>query len=335
LGPADLKKILQDLQHSKDPRVIVGPGDDAGVCLLDNIAIIETVDVITPLVDDPYTFGAISAANSMSDIYAMGGTPVTALAILGFSSCDYGHGVIKSLLKGATDKLREAGATLIGGHSIEDREFKFGLSVIGMVDKNKILKVSGAKLGDALILTKPLGIGILASALKRRVIKDKDKEMREAVSLMLTLNDRASRAAAHAGAHAVTDVTGFGLIGHALNMVEGSNPRLKTSGTGIDFVISYKKVPVITGVRELVSSGIAPGGAHNNLKFYGKKAIFSKGISKEERLILSDPQTSGGLLIALPEKGIDRFKEFAEKEKMLDFKIGEVIKGKGRIIIED
>ncbi len=306
--------------------MIIGPGDDAGVYLLDNIAIVETVDVITPLVDDPYTFGAISAANSMSDIYAMGGIPVTALAILGFSSCDYGYGVIKRLLRGATDKLSEAGATLIGGHSIEDAEFKFGLSVIGIVNKNKILKVSGTKQGAILILTKPLGIGILASALKRRVIKDKDNEMREATSLMLTLNDKASRSAAHAGAHAVTDVTGFGLIGHALNMVEGSN---------IDFVISYKKVPVLTGVRELVSSGIAPGGAHNNLKFYGKKVTFPKGISKEEKLILSDPQTSGGLLIALPQRRIDRFKEFAKKEKMPYWEIGEAIKGKGRIVIED
>jgi len=306
--------------------VIIGPGDDAGVCLIGNIAIVSTVDVITPLVDDPYTFGAISAANSMSDIYAMGGTPVTALAILGFSSCDHGHGVIKRLLRGATDKLREAGATLIGGHSIEDAEFKFGLSVIGMVDKNKILKVSGAKEGAILILTKPLGTGILASALKRGVIKDKDKEMREAISLMLTLNEVASRTAVYAGAHAVTDVTGFGLIGHALNMVEGSN---------VDFVISYENVPVITGVRKIISSGIAPQGAHNNLKFYGKKAIFQKDISREEKLILSDPQTSGGLLIALPQGRVKRFKELAKKEKMPYWEIGEAIKGKGRIVIKD
>lgn len=302
--------------------MIIGPGDDAGVCLFDDKAIVSTVDVITPLVDDPYIFGAISAANSMSDIYAMGGTPVTALAILGFSSCDYGYRVIKRLLKGATDKLREAGATLIGGHSIEDEEFKFGLSVIGRVDKNKILRISGAIPGDILVLTKPLGIGILTSALKRSVLKDKDKEMREAISLMLTLNAKASRAATEAGAHAVTDVTGFGLIGHALNMVEGSK---------IDFVISQQKVPVIAGVRRLVSSGIAPRGAHNNLRFYGNKVTFPRGTSMEEKLILSDPQTSGGLLIALPEGKMKRFRQFAEREEMPCWEIGEVVKGRGRI----
>lgn len=302
--------------------MIVGPGDDAGVCLFNNDAIVETVDVITPLVDDPYIFGAISAANSMSDIYAMGGTPVTALAILGFSSCNYGHSVIKRLLKGGVDKLKEAGVSLIGGHSIEDEEFKFGLAVIGRVDKNKILRVRGAAAGDILILTKPLGIGILTSALKRGVLKDSD--MKRAISLMLTLNDRASKAAMVAGAHATTDVTGFGLIGHALNMVKDSK---------INFVIFHKKVPVMDKVRRLVASGIAPKGAHNNLSFFSHKVTFPTHCLKEEKLILSDPQTSGGLLIAIPRKGMNKFEQFAKREKMVYWKIGEVVKGNGRIVI--
>ncbi len=260
----------------------------------------------------------------MSDIYAMGGTPVTALAILGFSSCDYGHSVIKKLLKGAVDKLKEAGAFIIGGHSIEDSEFKFGLSVTGRADKDKILRVTGATAGDILVLTKPIGIGILTSAFKRKALKDRC--IKKAVSSMLTLNAKASKAAALAGAHAATDVTGFGLLGHALNMVKGSK---------MDFVISHKKVPVIDSTRDMVSSGIAPKGAHNNLKFFSEKVTFPDGFTKEEKLILSDPQTSGGLLIAIQRDRINKFEQIAKKEKMPYWKIGEVIKGKGRILITD
>ncbi len=251
--------------------MLVGPGDDAGVCAFSGSAVVETVDVITPLVDDPYTFGAISAANSISDIYAMGGTPLTALAILGFSSCDYGHSVIKRLLKGAQDKLREAGAFLIGGHSIEDAEFKFGLSVVGRVDKDKVLRAKGAMSGDILILTKPLGIGILTTGFKLGALKDNDKNMKKVISLMLTLNAKASKSAVISGAHAVTDVTGFGLIGHALNMLKDSK---------IDFVISYKKVPVINKAKDIVAGGIAPKGAHNNLKFFSDRVTFPEDFSK-------------------------------------------------------
>ncbi|MBI5196721.1 MAG: selenide, water dikinase SelD [Nitrospirae bacterium] len=315
--------MLSNLHEDKDRRVIVGPGDDAGVCLFEGGAIVETVDVITPLVDDPYTFGAISAANSMSDVYAMGGTPVTALAILGFSSCDYGHSVIKELLEGAQAKIKEAGAALIGGHSIEDAEFKFGLSVTGRVDKNKILRAGGAVPGDILILTKPLGTGILASAFKRKAINDKD--LKKAIVSMLTLNGTASKAALAAGAHAATDITGFGLIGHALNMVKDS----KT-----DFVFYHDKIPVMEKVKNLAASGIAPKGAHNNLKFFSDKITFPKNFSNAEKLILSDPQTSGGLLIAVPQKGINKFRQFAQRKNMPYWEIGNVVKGRGRIVVE-
>lgn len=287
------------------------------------MAIIETVDVITPIVDDPYTFGAISAANSMSDVYAMGGSPVSALAILGFSSCDFSISVIKKLLKGAIDKLKEAGAPLIGGHSIEDREFKFGLSVIGRVSKDKILRINGASTGDILILTKPLGTGILSSAFKRGAIKI--TAFNKAISSMLALNKTASKIALLSGSRAATDVTGFGLLGHTLNMVKGNK---------LDFVIFHKKIPIMSNVRNLAVSGIAPKGAHNNLEFVSNKVVFPRNFLKEEKLILSDPQTSGGLLIALPKIGLGKFDRIAKKEKMPYWIIGEVIKGKGKVIIE-
>lgn len=311
------------MHKSTDPRVIIGPGDDAGVCLFKDGAIVETVDVITPIVDDPYTFGAISAANSMSDVYAMGGFPVSALAILGFSSCDFSFAVIKKLLKGAIDKLKEAGASLIGGHSIEDREFKFGLSVIGRVDRNKILRINGASAEDILILTKPLGTGILSSASKKGIIKE--KALKETISSMLTLNKTASKAAVSAGAHAATDVTGFGLLGHTLNMAKN---------TKLDFIIIHKKVPLMNNVRNFVASGIVPKGAYNNLEFVSNKVAFPKNFLREQKLILSDPQTSGGLLIALSKDGLNKFDQIAKKGKMPYWIIGEVVRGKGRIIVK-
>lgn len=311
------------MPKSTDPRVIIGHGDDAGICLFKEGAIVETVDIITPIVDDPYTFGAISAANSMSDVYAMGGTPVTALAILGFSSCDFSPSVIRKLLKGATDKLKEAQASLIGGHSFEDNEFKFGLSVTGRVRKNKILRVNGARAGDVLVITKPVGTGILSSGFKKGAIKNTG--FNKAVSSMLTLNKNSSEIAVLAGSHAATDITGFGLLGHALDMVKD---------TRLDFVMFYEKIPVMDRVKELAASGIAPGGAHRNLEFVRRKVAFPGKFLKEEKIILSDPQTSGGLLIALSQKGLNKFDRLAKKEKIPYWIIGKAIKGKGRIIIK-
>ncbi len=284
---------------------------------------VETVDVITPIVDDPYTFGAISAANSMSDVYAMGGSPISALAILGFASCDFSVSVIKKLLKGAIDKLKEAGACLIGGHSIEDKEFKFGLSVIGRVKKDKILRINGASAGNILILTKPLGTGILSSAFKRGVIKN--ATFNKAIASMLVLNKTASEIAVLSGSHAATDITGFGLLGHALNMVRGNK---------LDLVLSYEKILIMDKVKNLAFSGVIPKGAYNNLEFVSNKVVFPENFPKEDKLILSDPQTSGGLLIALPKSGLNKFKRFAQKEKMRFWIIGEVIRGKGRIVIK-
>jgi selenide,water dikinase len=297
--------------------VIVGPGDDAGVYSLDNdTALVETVDVITPVVDDPFTFGAISATNSLSDIYAMGGKPLTAMAILGFPSCDYGPEVIKEILNGAVNKLREAGVSLMGGHSIEDQELKFGLSVTGVIKKERILRIQGAIPGDILVLTKPLGIGILTTALKGRKLEE--DELKKVIEIMLTLNDRASRSALDANAHAMTDITGFGLLGHAYNMVRDSD---------IDFHLSFDSIPILPRVMDMVDSGMVPEGAYNNLKFLKEKVSFPDRFSEENQLILFDPQTSGGLLIAMPQESLKIF-----KDRSISFSvIGNVVKGKGRI----
>ncbi len=302
---------------------MVGPGDDAGIFRYNNTLLVETVDVITPIVDDPYTFGAICAANAVSDVYAMGGIPLTALAILGFASCDFSSLVIKKLLKGCIDKLEEAGACLIGGHSIEDNEFKFGLAVTGIIETKTILKTDGASPGDILILTKPLGTGIITSAYKRGKLKN--HALKEVVASMLKLNKTASKAAVMCGAQSATDVTGFGLLGHGLNIAKSS---------GADLVISYDKVPLMKGVRKYAALGLAPKGAHRNFVFCSRDVIFPVNFPKEAQLILSDPQTSGGLLIALPSKGLKKFDNVAKKEKMSYWIIGEVQKGKGKIVIE-
>lgn len=300
-----------------DRAVLVGPGDDAGVYLLDqNTALVETVDIITPLVNDPFTFGAISATNSLSDVYAMGGRPLTALALIGFSPCDYEPGVIKEIMKGALSVMKTAGASLMGGHSFEDSELKFGLSVTGTVDKDRILRAAGAGAGDIIILTKPVGTGIITTALKAGKINN--SELEPVVKSMLFLNAQASEAALYAGATAATDVTGFGLLGHAFNMVKNSS---------IDFVIDSRSVPVFDKVREFISSGIIPEGAYKNLSFLDGKVSFADTVSEDEKLLFSDPQTSGGLLLTLPELNLERF----VSRGIPHWAIGRVEKGEGRV----
>jgi selenide,water dikinase len=323
LGPADLNDILADLHKCKNQGVVVGPGDDAGVFRYKNSFIVETVDVITPIVDDPYTFGAICAANSMSDVYAMGGTPLTALAILGFSSCDFSPAVIKQLLKGAVDKLHEAGACLIGGHSIEDNEFKFGFAVTGAVNKKNVLTVGGSRAGDVLILTKKLGTGILTSAVK--LGKMKQAALQPVIASMLSLNKAASKAAVTAGAQAVTDVTGFGLLGHALNIARSSK---------VNLIIHYDEVPFMHGMKDFIAKGIVQKGAKNNLEFIKTHVSFPAHFEKAAKLTLVDPQTSGGLLISLPRRGLKKFDSICKRAGLPYWLIGEVKRGRGKIIIQ-
>lgn len=311
---------MVSIQRPAKGPVIVGPGDDAGVYLLDDKhALVETVDIITPVVNDPFTFGSISAANSLSDVYAMGGKPLTALAIIGFSSCDYEAALIGEILKGAVKVLDSVDVKLMGGHSFEDNELKFGLSVTGIVNKERILRVHGGMPGDVIVITKPIGIGVITTALKGRKVKDEEAE--DAVGLMLTLNDRASEAALNARATSATDVTGFGLLGHAYNMARSSS---------IDLVVDSRSVPVLEHVRDFILSGIVPEGAYNNVKFLEGKVEFSNSVSEDERLLLSDPQTSGGLLVTIPEANLE---DFAAKGVPY-WVIGGVEKGSGRLRIK-
>lgn len=252
----------------------------------------------------------------------MGGTPLTALAILGFASCDFGPAVIKQLLKGAVDKLREAGACLIGGHSIEDNEFKFGFAVSGVVDSGNILKAGGAQAGDVIILTKPLGTGILTSAVK--LGKMKKTGLEGVISSMLSLNKTASKAAVQSGAHAATDVTGFGLLGHALNMAKSSR---------VSLTIFRSNVPLMNRMLELIAKGVVPKGARKNLQFCRKDVTFPKNFSDEEKLAFADPQTSGGMLIALPQENLRKFSGILKRKNLPYWIIGEVNKGKGKIVI--
>jgi len=283
---------------------------------------VETVDVITPIVDDPYTFGAICAANSVSDVYAMGGTPLTALAILGFATCDYDSATIRKLLKGAISKLNEADACLIGGHTIEDNELKFGFAVSGIVEKDVILKVAGARPGDILILTKSLGTGIITSAVKKKKIGK--QYLKDVIDSMLTLNKTASKAAVSAGANAATDITGFGLLGHGMNIAKSSK---------VNLIIDNEKVPFMKKVKDLAETGAVPKGARNNLDYCISNTSFDKTITSGDKLALADPQTSGGLLISLPPEGLKKFDQVAKKGKMPYCVIGEVEKGSGRIIV--
>jgi selenide,water dikinase len=245
-------------------------------------------------VDDPYMFGAISAANSLSDIYAMGARPLFALNIVGFPDKRLPIWVLKEILRGAVDKAAEAGISIIGGHTVEDTEPKFGLAVTGVVHPDKVLRNSTAQLGDVLILTKPLGLGIISTAVKSGLA---DPEVaREAEQVMAKLNRAACEAMLVVGAHACTDVTGFGLLGHLREMAAGS---------GVDVTLSTDAVPTLSAAWDLASAGAIPGGTLNNLAYVVNHVTFAPGISRVAQLILADAQTSGGLLISLPEDRAD------------------------------
>ena len=274
-----------------DPRVLVGREsfDDAGVFVVrDDLALVQTVDFFAPIVDDPYEFGQIAAANALSDVFAMGGEPLTALAIVGFPVGKLPMRVLTDILRGGQDKVREAGATLIGGHSIIDEELKFGLSVTGQADPRKLLTNAAAKVGDVLILTKPLGTGLLATAGKQSRL---DESARNALhASMRALNGVASRAALAAGVQCATDVTGFGLLGHASHIARASGVSIRFDGASL---------PELPGARALWETGVRTGGADRNESFVAPLADWSSARPADLALAL-DPQTSGGLLVAVP-----------------------------------
>jgi selenide,water dikinase len=285
-------QVLHQLPASEHPDVIVGTetSDDAGVFRLrPDLAIVNTVDFFTPIVDDPYVFGQIAAANALSDIYAMGAEPKTALNIVGFPKGTLPLDVLREILKGGAERVQEAGAVILGGHTIIDRELKYGMAVTGVVHPDRVIRNVGVQEGDALVLTKPLGTGIIATALKQR--KASKESVREAVSSMVALNRRASEIMRSFPVHACTDVTGYALLGHAAEMAMGS---------GVTIVLESARLPLLRGAARLARAGCLTGGCTRNREYLKDKITIDRSIREDLVEIALDPQTSGGLLIALP-----------------------------------
>jgi cysteine desulfurase len=301
LRPQALERVLADLPVPDDAQVLVGlnTADDAAVYKLrDDTAIVQTVDFVTPIVDDPYHFGAIAAANAFSDVYAMGGRPVFALNIVGFPSNRLPMEILREILKGAQDKAKEAGVSIIGGHTVDDTEPKFGLAVTGLIHPDKILTNATAKPGDVLILTKPLGLGILTTAIKRGMVDERTAE--EAISLMSTLNRKAADTMSEFKVNACTDITGFGLLGHLKEMVKAS---------GVNAEVYAEKVPVIEHAKDFITANVIPGGTLNNLDFVSDCVEWPQEISRTIKIILCDAQTSGGLLMSIPSNAGTRLEQ--------------------------
>jgi selenide,water dikinase len=290
--PDYLLALLAGLPPIVDPNVLVGhsTSDDAAVYRLsDELALILTTDFFTPVVDRPYDFGAVAAANALSDVYAMGGTPMAALSLVGFPSGTLPPEVLAEILRGAIDKAAEAGIAIVGGHTIQTDEPIFGLAVVGRARPEAVITNSGAHPGDFLVLTKPLGLGIITTAAKRN--EDDQDAISQAITVMTMLNRDASAIMVEAGAHALTDVTGFGLLGHLRGMVAAS----RVSGQ-----VWTDLVPSLPAAKVYVQRGIAPGGSHANLRFLSNWVDYDADVTDHERLLLCDAQTSGGLLAALP-----------------------------------
>ena len=311
--------------HSDNLLVGLETSDDAAVYKLDdNKAIIQTLDFFTPVVDDPYTYGQIAAANSLSDIYAMGGDPLLALNIVCFPDC-LNPDILGQILKGGHDKVKESGALLVGGHSVSDDEPKYGLSVTGIVDPKDVLTNANAKEGDFIVLTKPLGLGILNTAIKAGILDEETYQ--EAVKVMTTLNKYGKEAMVKSGGiNSVTDITGFGLLGHSLEMAQGSNVTIK---------LYSDKVPLIKGAKENAQMGIIPAGAYDNKRFIGDKVHFHNRVQQYLKDIMFDPQTSGGLLISVKKENKDNLLEALKNSPTQYALIGQVEKlEKHHIIVE-
>ena len=295
-----LHRALKDLPGILDPNVLVGfeTADDAGVYLIDEqTAIVQSTDFFTPVVDDPFVYGQIAAANALSDLYAMGARPRFALALVGFPEKVLDEEILHEILRGGAEKMREAGVAVIGGHSVKDPELKFGYVVTGLAHPDRIHRNQGLQPGDALILTKPIGTGIVATAIKYG--KCPEATSRAAISSMLTLNRTAAEQLAGFAIHALTDITGYGLVGHAFEMALGS---------GVCLHIEAARVPLLEQVEALADRGMLPGGIQANREYVGAGVTWNE-TSRTMQQILLDPQTSGGLLIGLPESDAPRLAE--------------------------
>jgi selenide, water dikinase len=304
-----LLSLLQQLPPIVDPNVLVGNGgaDDAAIYRLHNdLALVLTTDFFTPIVDRPYDFGAVAAANAISDIYAMGGKPLTALSVVGFPD-GLSPAILVEILNGAADKAREAGIAIVGGHTIKADEPIFGLAVVGTINPQKVFTNSGARPGDVLVLTKPLGLGIITTAAKND--QDQLGAISTAIEIMTTLNCEAAEAIQAAGAHALTDVTGFGLLGHLRNMTVASEVSAR---------VFLENVSVIPAAWDYVRQGIAPGGTHANRRFLSDCVTYAEDITVEEQLILCDAQTSGGLLAAVSAEQVESLLNRLHSKKITD-----------------
>jgi len=312
----------------EDKDVLVGlkSPDDAGVYKISpELAIIQTVDFFTPVVDEPYFFGQIAVANALSDVYAMGGTPKTAMNIVCFPSKEMDISILKEILKGGIDKMKEAGVVLVGGHSVDDPELKYGLSVTGFIHPERIITKKGVKEGDFLILTKPLGLGIINTCIKGGIASK--QLIDKAISIMTALNKDASELMKEFPVSACTDITGFGLIGHLSEMIVQ---------TGLSALVNTKKVPIIKEAVEFASMGFVPEGTYKNIDFY--RPMIEDRLKDDILLsILFDPQTSGGLLISLPDKEAEKLLKRLWEKGIQDAQIvGQIIKtGEEKIIIEE
>ena len=307
---------MSKLELPSHPDLVIGleHPDDAGVFRLNaDTALVQTLDFLTPVADDPYEFGQIAAANSLSDVYAMGGTPVTVMNIVCFPSCDLEKGILPRMLEGGLDKIKESGATLVGGHSVDDPEIKYGLSVTGLVHPDRVWANSRAQQGDVIILTKPIGTGVISTALKGGLASP--EQVRAAVETMATLNKNAARIAQKFDIHACTDVTGFGLGGHLIEAAKGAGMRIE---------IETRKVGVLDGVIEFASMGLLPGGAHKNRQFFETHIHVAQGTDPVLRDLMFDPQTSGGLLLFMPEDQAVQCMDIMEENGIPARRVGSV-----------
>ena len=331
LRPQALEEVLKNLPPVFDPKALVdaSTNDDAAVYQIsEDLAVVQTVDFFTPIIDDPYWFGAISAANSLSDIYAMGAQPIFALNIVGFPSSRLPLKVLEEILRGAQEKAQEAGIAVLGGHTVDDNEPKFGMAVTGLVRPDQVLRNSTAKPGDALILTKPLGSGILTTALKQGLVDEAIESI--LIEIMATLNKTAAEVMQGFQVNACTDITGFGLLGHLREMVSGSE---------VDAVLNLADIPIIPKAREMAAMNVVPGGSLNNLNYVSPHVSFEAQISDVDRILLADAQTSGGLLISLPEGDVGRIVDQLLNKNIRAARIGSIIesnseRGTGKILVK-
>ena len=319
IGPEVLASVLEQLPKNNNEKVsnlLVGldTADDAAIYKLDDEkALIQTLDFFTPMVDDPYTFGQIAAANSLSDIYAMGGEPIVAMNIVCFPSC-HDMQVLAEILKGGFSKVKESGALLVGGHTVDDKEPKYGLSVSGLVHPKKVQANSTAKPGDKLILTKPIGTGILSTAMKEGLVSKEIEE--KVIETMVHLNKYAAMSIDKFEVHSVTDITGFGLLGHAMEMAKASDVTIE---------INSKEVPILEGAIEMAEMGIVPAGTYNNMGYIQDEVMKDECIKDSIEDCLYDPQTSGGLLLAVnPSQADDIVKDMLSNGSITAKIVGEV-----------